>query len=212
MNYFTSDPHFGHKNIIKWGRPQFKTIEEHDEFLVSKFEEWANKLKASDKLFILGDWGKTDFLFLMSYFHCYTILVMGNHDTHSDIDKFKHYFDAVYEYPIFITDKMCVSHVPQNVFDDQINVHGHLHGNIIDKVNYVSCCLEVNNYELVSERIINSRFARMPKYTRKHLEAPYSEWEKVIFRPQNDLILTPNNHIDLSAMRAWKKIQEQEKN
>ena len=101
--------------------------------------------------------------------------------------------------------------MPQNVFDDQINVYGHLHGNIIDKINYVSCCLEVNDYEMVSERYITSRFSRMPKYTRKHLEAPYTPDEKVIIRPQNDLILTPDRHIDLSAMRAWKKFQEQEK-
>lgn len=211
MNFFTSDPHFSHKNIIKWGRPQFKTIEEHDEFLVSKFEEWAYKLKHSDKFFVLGDWGNTDFLPIMSNFNCYTILIMGNHDAHKDIDKFKHYFDKVYEYPVFISDKICVSHVPQNVFDDQINVYGHLHGNIIDKINYVSCCLEVNDYEMVSERYVTSRFSHMPKYTRKHLEAPYTPDEKVIIRPQNDLILTPDRHIDLSAMRAWKKFQEQEK-
>ena len=72
MNFFTSDPHFSHKNIITWGRPQFKTIEEHDEFLVSKFEEWAHKLKHSDKFFVLGDWGNTDFLPIMSNFNCYT--------------------------------------------------------------------------------------------------------------------------------------------
>ena len=207
MKYFTSDPHFGHRNILTWARPQFNTVEEHDAFLVDLYMSWAKKLTASDEFWVLGDIFNLDYLYLMSYFKAKTVLVMGNHDPHKDIDKFRHYFDIVHEYPVYISDKICVSHVPQAVFDDQVNVYGHLHGNIIDKPNYISACLEITNYKLVSEKQVNSLFNRLPKYTRKHLDAPYTEWEKVIVRPQNDLILKPNGHIDVSAMRALKYIE-----
>ena len=52
MTYFTSDQHFGHYNIIRLcGRP-FKTQEEMDEILLSK---WNAKVKDNDTVFILGD-------------------------------------------------------------------------------------------------------------------------------------------------------------
>lgn len=209
MKFFTSDPHFSSQKatILEWGRPQFKTIDEHNEFLVNLYLSWASKLKHNDIFYVLGDWGLTDFLYIMSYFNCYTVFVYGNHDRHEDIDLFKHYFDEVHEYPFYLSDRICISHIPQNVFDDQVNVYGHTHGNIIDKPNYLCCCLEANNYNLVSEKHINNALSKTPKYTRKHLEAPYTEWEKVIHRPQKDLILKPDGHIDISAMRAvqWLK-------
>lgn len=160
-------------------------------------------------MWVLGDWGNTDYLFIMSYFNCKTVFVYGNHDQHKNIDKFKHYFDVVYEYPIYISDRICVSHTPQAVFEDQCNICGHLHGNIIDKPNYKSVCLEVNNYKLVSEQQINNILAKLPQYNRKHLQAPYTSWEKVIYRPQNDLILKPDGHIDVSAMRALQWIERE---
>lgn len=211
MKFFTSDPHFSHGNIIKWGRPRFNSIEEHDEFLVSLWEEWANKFTVNDQFWVLGDWGNLEFLPLMSMFKCPTYFMYGNHDRHNDIDMFKRYFDVVYEYPVYIQDTICISHTPQAVFDDQLNIHGHLHGNIIDKINYVSCCLEVNNYKIVSEKRAFARFQQMPRYNRKFLQEPYAEWQKVIIRPENDLILKPNGHIDISAQRAKLELLKLEK-
>lgn len=208
MKYFTSDPHWGHKNTIKWGRPQFQNVDEMNKFLVKKHQEWAKKLKPEDQFWCLGDIFSHDFLWVYRLFNCKTVLLLGNHDRHEDVEKFKQYFDEVYEYPVYISDKVCVSHVPQAVFDDQINIYGHLHYNVIDKINYVSACLEPNDYQLVSEKRIQSKFSKMPKYTRKHLEAPYTEWEKVLCRPENDLILTPDKHIDVSAMRAIKWLEK----
>ena len=208
MRYFTSDPHWGHERVLIWARPQFETIEEHDSFLVQKHLEWAKKLKPEDEFWCLGDLFKLDHLWVYKEFPCETHLVMGNHDCHKHIDRYKEYFTYVHEYPLYISDRICVSHVPQAVFPDQLNCYGLTHGNIIDKPNYISACLEVNNYELVSEKQLNSALGRLPKYTRRHLEAPYTEWEKVMYRPQNDLILKPNNHIDVSAMRALKKFKE----
>ena len=50
MVYFSSDFHLGHKAILKY-RPQFSTIEEHDNAIFSQLE----KLTKRDQLFILGD-------------------------------------------------------------------------------------------------------------------------------------------------------------
>lgn len=49
--FFTSDLHLGHKNILSI-RPQFDNIEDHDDFLI---ERWNKKVKKKDDVYILGD-------------------------------------------------------------------------------------------------------------------------------------------------------------
>lgn len=56
--FFTSDPHFGHTNMVRgtssWdgGTRDFDTVEEHDNFLLERINE---RVKCNDILFILGD-------------------------------------------------------------------------------------------------------------------------------------------------------------
>lgn len=51
--FFTSDLHLGHKNIIRFSNPRlFKTIEEHDETIISNWNSVVNK---DDIVYILGD-------------------------------------------------------------------------------------------------------------------------------------------------------------
>lgn len=79
--WFTSDWHFGHRNILTLGagRP-FTTIEEHDEALIERH----NALVApEDTVWVLGDvalGGIAESLFCCSRMHGYKILVCGNHD------------------------------------------------------------------------------------------------------------------------------------
>ena len=52
MILFTSDLHFGHRNIIRHCNRPFYYIEEMDEFLIDK---WNRKVGKNDTIYILGD-------------------------------------------------------------------------------------------------------------------------------------------------------------
>jgi calcineurin-like phosphoesterase family protein len=89
--WFTSDTHFGHKNICRgcttWPDTHncrdFNTIEEHDEHIL---EQINKRVKATDILYHLGDVGfgfawKTRLPELRARITCETIrLIFGNHD------------------------------------------------------------------------------------------------------------------------------------
>ena len=50
--WFTSDTHFGHKNIIEYCKRPFSSVEQMNEMLIKK---WNNKVKVDDIVFHLGD-------------------------------------------------------------------------------------------------------------------------------------------------------------
>lgn len=52
MRYWTSDLHFGHKNIIKYCNRPWTDVETMTEGLVAK---WNEKIKPEDEVFFLGD-------------------------------------------------------------------------------------------------------------------------------------------------------------
>ena len=45
MLFITSDTHFNHKNIINFERTQFKTIEDHDNFLIDTHLKWFKSIE-----------------------------------------------------------------------------------------------------------------------------------------------------------------------
>lgn len=90
--YFTSDTHYGHKNIVKgttsWEGTvdrcrDFDTIEEHNEALIKSIN---TLVKHNDILYHLGDWsfgGHENIKKFRDRLECGEIhLIFGNHDQH----------------------------------------------------------------------------------------------------------------------------------
>ena len=83
----------------------------------------------NDTLIHLGDVGDLSYIKRLK---CYKVLIMGNHD--QSIEKMQKIFDEVYSGPLWISDKLVLSHEPLRLKDNittwtdiAFNIHGHDH-------------------------------------------------------------------------------------
>lgn len=78
--FFTSDTHFGHNNIMTFCKRPWKTIEEHDEALISR---WNGVVGKDDLVFHLGDFAfctNSRWKELINTLNGKIYLIYGNHD------------------------------------------------------------------------------------------------------------------------------------
>lgn len=92
---FISDPHFGHKNIIKYCDRPFSNVEEQTEEMIKRYNE---KVSPSETCLWLGDcfFGKNKFSKeIMERLNGRKVLVRGNHDPDNPHDCVRRGFDWV---------------------------------------------------------------------------------------------------------------------
>lgn len=80
MNYFISDLHVGHTNVLSFDNRPFKSIEEHDEVLI---ENWNSVVGMDDDVYLLGDisWhNATKTIEIFNRLNGRIYLIRGNHD------------------------------------------------------------------------------------------------------------------------------------
>ncbi len=82
MNYFISDLHVGHINVLSFDNRPFKSIEEHDETLI---KNWNSVVGMDDDVYLLGDisWhNATKTIEIFNRLNSQHIhLIKGNHDS-----------------------------------------------------------------------------------------------------------------------------------
>ena len=78
--FFTSDLHFGHKNIIKYCNRPFATVQEMDDEMIARINA---RVSEQDHLWILGDFAfctEERIIEILEKIKCSKGLVKGNHD------------------------------------------------------------------------------------------------------------------------------------
>ena len=181
--FFTSDHHFGHKNILEYekdARP-FTTIEEMNETLI---ERWNDVVAPKDIVYHLGDFafGKSN-IKIAERLYGKKRLVMGNHDTYPTADYLS-YFDKCYG--VIFYNRCILSHSPvhPNGLGSRwmLNLHGHLHSKRVlrlmpkayvypklthimpmteDDPNYFNVSVEQNNLTPIHWDVIAARLKEL---------------------------------------------------
>lgn len=136
--WFTSDLHFGHKNINKF---RLEVAHETDNRL-RIVSDWSNLVTKRDDVYVLGD----------AAFNMDTVgeffdlpgrkfLVRGNHDE-LDTQVYLKYFSAVYGLKKY--KEFWLSHAPihPNELRGKINLHGHVHYQSVPDKRYFNMCVE----------------------------------------------------------------------
>ena len=146
MKIFTSDLHFGHKNILKYTNrhTEFNSIEEHD---IGLIEIWNCNVGPDDDVYHLGD-----FAFISDYNKLRAIVqklngqkyfIAGNHDNIQHMQRLvdEGWINSISHYKeIKIGDyKAVLCHYPMSSWNRQHHgsfmLHGHTHGGLNPEFN-----------------------------------------------------------------------------
>lgn len=155
--WWISDTHFGHENAVsKFKRPDgsplrdFANAEEMDEYMIAR---WNERVQSNERVYHCGDVViNRKFLSQLERLNGRIVLVKGNHDIY-DLNDYRKYFDDIRSYVVSPKGGYIASHVPlhESCIDRfGLNIHGHLHYNIINDPRYINISVEQIQYAPIS--------------------------------------------------------------
>lgn len=134
MDYFTSDWHLGHRNIVTLSKRPFKSVDEMDKYIEDMVLSTAKK---GDNIYFLGDiaFGKDPAIKLLEKIKkagIYFYWILGNHDKHFDLKEFAPYCHTISEHKIISRNdkRIHMYHFPLAVWDKSYHNSFHLYGHI----------------------------------------------------------------------------------
>lgn len=136
MNFFISDLHFGHKNIMSYDDRPFTDIESHDKLII---DNWNNAVNVNDDVYILGDvswYNMTKTVDILNNLNGIKHLIVGNHDTKLLKSKqFRDCFIETCDYKELYLDSdksIVLCHYPIPCFKNHYYGWYHLYGHVHD--------------------------------------------------------------------------------
>lgn len=150
MIYYTSDTHFGHRNIIRFCNRPFATAEEMDEEIIRR---WNSRVTSDDIVFHLGDFAFRNAKATQNYLDRLNgekHLIWGNHDSPST-KKAPGWFSSqqyleikdqghpviLFHYPMLSWNKR---------FHGSLHLFGHVHGTVPGRENSWDVGVDCTNF------------------------------------------------------------------
>lgn len=134
MNFYISDTHFCHSNIIAFDNRPFKTVDEMNGALI---QNWNNAVSDQDVVYILGDfhWGKAkEWPAILSQLNGQKELIRGNHDIKLPMNpEVRKFFRDVKDYKEIKDGEqnIVLCHYPlpffKNMYYGWMHLYGHVH-------------------------------------------------------------------------------------
>lgn len=133
-NWFSSDAHYGHTNVLKYDNRDFSTIEEHDEALIAIHNKTVSK---KDNWYYMGDFCFKDAAYaesIMKRLNGNKFFIKGNHD-HKELitlyEKYGTYLGQLQEIKIE-KQRIILCHFAMRVWNQNHRNSWHLYGHSHD--------------------------------------------------------------------------------
>lgn len=156
--WFISDTHFFHQNILGFTgsdgkpiRPGWASVEEMNEAMVDR---WNAVVKPEDTVWHLGDVAfkvnerAADLDILLGRLKGKKNMLLGNHDNLGSEILRKH-FAKIELWKAFPKAGFTCTHIPirlDMMRDTAVNVHGHIHQNMMTEKGYINVSVEVRDF------------------------------------------------------------------
>jgi calcineurin-like phosphoesterase family protein len=157
MNYFTSDLHVNHANILAYSHRPFSSVPEMNEALIVNFNK---RVKAEDTVYIIGDFMmghgfKENLLAFTPRLNGKKVLVKGNHDRSSELYLAAGFAEVHNQVVLPISGStypsVLLQHKPPQkavgTFPYAYVLHGHVHELFKTRAYWVNVGVDVQNYE-----------------------------------------------------------------
>lgn len=149
--WFTSDTHFGHKNIIKYSNRPFNDVEEMNSVLI---DNWNATVKPNDEVYHLGDFSlypKNMAQKILDQLSGKKHLIIGNHDQNNiKLDGWewvRHYHEITNH-----NNMIVLSHYAMRTWNKQHRgswmLYGHSHGKLPDDPTSLSFDVGVDCHDM----------------------------------------------------------------
>ena len=136
-NFYISDMHFGHYNIMKHSKRNFKSTDEMDELFI---KNWNNVVTDNDDVWILGDFSyksANNPLYYLDRLNGKKHLIVGNHDRFMlKQPACRKKFESIDDYKVIEDEgqKIVLFHYPivewDGYFRGALHFFGHIHNNV----------------------------------------------------------------------------------
>jgi len=146
MIFFVADTHFSHKNIIRYAKRPFKTVQEMNSIMIKR---WNDIVRPQDIIYHLGDFGfgKNNVVGVLEQLNGKKFLCRGSHD--KDAIKAGKYFQDIKEsfYLSLNGHQLFLSHYLHYVWPKSHygswHLYGHSHGGLNDIAEKHGKCLDI---------------------------------------------------------------------
>lgn len=152
-NYFSSDWHLGHKNIIKFDNRPFDTIEEMDKTIIRNYNSIVSP---DDNFYYLGDFSFTSKNKTEDYLRQLNgrlFFIRGNHDKKDTIELYKKYgtYLGGLEEISIEGQKIILCHYAMKVWNgshhSSYHLYGHSHHSLKEDINSLSFDVGCNGWD-----------------------------------------------------------------
>jgi calcineurin-like phosphoesterase family protein len=175
-NFFCSDTHFGHWNIVRYSKRPFQSIKEHDQTLINN---WNKVVAKEDHVYFLGDFcfgGRKFATQIKDSLNGKIFFIEGNHDkgARSIRDQFT-WYKPVAKVEVE-GQEIWLSHYAHKVWPKSHHgcwhLYGHSHGKLSDDLYSLSIDVGVDchSYTPISFDEVNYIMNKKLRYikNRKH--------------------------------------------